>query len=355
MLINIKRDSLWYGAYLGYKLSRLEWIWGSPFEFALAHFESSKKEVLSLLPLTELKVDESSYKGFCQSILNYYLFKDIEVFSAIQIGICIQRSALIGASDNEKNNEELKSLAYSSLLRIPNSIIPDREKFYSFIISNKTHDFYDILSILEKGTRKTIPTLFLSYCSKDKCIADIIEDTLNKETNNAIRISRYSRLPYKQSFKHFMNGISEHDYVLCIVSDGYLKSQACMYEVGEAIKDHNYDKKLLFVVLNDNDKQYYIDNNSYSVCANIYGSEIDRLKYVSFWKDKYDQLKTEIERIDDFEATARSSEVLNEVGRIYRNDISEFLSYLADYNGKTFEELYSTRFIDIQKLIIPIS
>ena len=44
-----------------------------------------------------------------------------------------------------------------------------------------------------------------------------------------------------------MDTIQEHDYVLTVVSDTYLKRQACMYEVGEIIKDHHYKDKLLFV------------------------------------------------------------------------------------------------------------
>lgn len=34
-------------------------------------------------------------------------------------------------------------------------------------------------------------------------------------------------------------------FVLSVVSDTYLRRQACMYEVGEIIKDHHYKDKLL--------------------------------------------------------------------------------------------------------------
>ena len=215
-------------------------------------------------------------------------------------------------------------------------------------MNNSGLDFFQILDMLEEATLSNVkPTLFLSYCSTDECIADIIEKALNSETDSRITISRYTRLPYKQSFKQFMESIPEHDFMLCIVSDSYLKSQACMYEIGEIIKDHQYKRKLLFVVLNENDQKYYPDTNKRSAAAKVYGSELNRLAYVRFWKEKYEQLESEIRLINDPEATNRSSLALHEIGKIYRNDISEFLSFLSTYNGKSFEELYSNKFADL--------
>lgn len=53
------------------------------------------------------------------------------------------------------------------------------------------------------------------------------------------------------------------------------------------------------------------------------------------------------------EAKVRPSEKLREIERIYRNDISEFVAYLSQNNGKNFEELYNNHFSDIIKLIFP--
>lgn len=197
------------------------------------------------------------------------------------------------------------------------------------------------------------PTLFLSYSQKDSSIADIIENQLKYETNDGIKISRYTRVPYKGSFKAFMNSIQEHDFVLCLVSDNYLKSQGCMYEVGEIIKDHRFEEKLLFVVLGENDRKYYPDNVANFAPAKIYGSERNRLQYIQYWKTEYNELKEVMDKIDDKEALVRASEELREVGKIYRNDVSEFLAYLVQNNGKNFEELYADRFLDIIKWIFP--
>lgn len=47
MYINISDEALQYGAYLGFKLSRLEWIWGSKFEEVKKEFEPSKNKILN--------------------------------------------------------------------------------------------------------------------------------------------------------------------------------------------------------------------------------------------------------------------------------------------------------------------
>lgn len=361
MLINIDSSSLIFGVSLGFKLSRLEWLWGSNYDFAKDQFLPSKKEVLSLLPLGEINIDESNYESFTQSILGFYQRTDIEIYSAILIGVTIQRCSLIGASKDDKYNLELQLLAKSSLQSIPSKIIPQKEKLFSIILKHKNDNLFTIIDILEtyndtnsfSNLNIPKPKLFLSYCSQDQCIADIVEKTLITETNNNIDISRYTRLPYHESFKKFMNSIQEHDFVLCIVSDSYLKSQACMYEVGEIIKDHNYSQKLLFVVLGENDYKFYPDSDKKLVVANIYNDEIKKLEYVSFWKKKYDALEDKIRSLNDPEATNHSTKNLNEIGRIYRNDISEFLDFLSEYNGKSFGELYSNKFFDIISWILP--
>ncbi|MEK3913021.1 TIR domain-containing protein [Paenibacillus sp. FSL H7-0331] len=206
-------------------------------------------------------------------------------------------------------------------------------------IANKTEQYDE--QIPDK------PTLFLSYREIDTPIVNIIEDNLKRLTSDGINISRYTRIPYKASFKEFMNGIQDHDVVLCVVSDGYLRSQACMYEVGEIIKDHHFNEKLIFVVLSENERKYYPEGFTEKIAANIYGSEVKRLQYVTYWKEKYDELNETIRGIDDYEAISDATRSLKEIGQIYRNDISEFMTYLADNNGKSFEYLCKNEFKDL--------
>ena len=368
MNIKIDCNSLRYGMYIGFKLARLEFLWDSKFEFAQKEFLSSKDEILSHLPITEMNISESSFQAFSQSILGYYFRENINVHYSILIGIAMQRYCLVGVLDNDLHNKEMSELAESALNSIPQRVISDKAIFSEILINNKEKDFYGVLEALEcfctdydmkrdsqqedvKTTKK--PTLFLSYTQKDTPIADIIEECLRKRTNDGIEISRYTSLPYKASFKLFMNSIQEHDYVLCIVSGTYLKSKACMYEVGEIVKDHNFQKKLLFVVLSEIDIKYYAEKKEDFSAANIYGDVMNRLKYIAFWKDKYKELDEELKKIGSIEAIRFLANELYEIEKICKNDISTFLEYLVQNNGKTFDELYLTDFDDIVNWINP--
>lgn len=190
-------------------------------------------------------------------------------------------------------------------------------------------------------------TLFISYTECDAPIVDIIEAKITEKLQDKIKISRYTELEYKDSFKAFMNTIQDHDYVLTIVSDTYLKRQACMYEVGEIIKDHHYKNKLLFVVLSEKERRYYGMDAPVKIGPDIYKGAEERLEYVDYWKKRFDSLKDKMSSIDDYEAISKATEDLKIMGQIYRKDMAEFLDYLADENGKNFERLYENNFEEI--------
>lgn len=190
-------------------------------------------------------------------------------------------------------------------------------------------------------------TLFISYTECDAPIVDIIEAKILENLQDKIKISRYTELQYKDSFRTFMNTIQDHDYVLTVVSDTYLKRQACMYEVGEIIKDHHYKNKLLFVVLSEKERKYYGMDAPVKIGPDIYKGAEERLEYVDYWKKRFNSLKDKMGSIDDYEAISKATEDLKIMGQIYRKDMAEFLDYLADENGKNFERLYENNFGEI--------
>lgn len=200
---------------------------------------------------------------------------------------------------------------------------------------------------------KRLSTLFISYTECDTPIVDIIEDKIREKLQDKIKVSRYTGLKYKDSFKEFMDTIQEHDYVLTVVSDTYLKRQACMYEVGEIIKDHHYKDKLLFVVLSENERKYYGENIPEKIGPNIYGGAEARLEYIGFWKEKFDKLQQMMSNIEDYEATSEATKDLKIIGQIYRKDMGEFLQFLSDENGKNFQKLYENDFKELIEWIYP--
>ena len=190
-------------------------------------------------------------------------------------------------------------------------------------------------------------TLFISYTECDAPIVDIIENKIKERLKDRIMISRYTELQYKDSFMAFMNTIQDHDFVLTVVSDTYLRRQACMYEVGEIIKDHHYKDRLLFVVLSEKERKYYGEDAPEKIGPAIYKGPEERLEYVDYWKKRYVNLEKRMREINDLEAVSKASVDLKIIGQIFRKDMSEFLDFLADENGKSFEKLYANNFDEV--------
>lgn len=206
---------------------------------------------------------------------------------------------------------------------------------------------------LEYDTTKTV---FLSYCNTDSDIADLVEYNLVNETNNRIQISRYTRIPYRDSFKEFMNTIKDHEYVLSIVSEDYLKSQACMYEIGQVIKSEKLNSHFLFIVISEEDRKYY-SCPLHCHPANIYGGLKARRNYYKYWKKQLLMsrriLFNSFRTIIDDEVYENEYDEYKEIKRIYVNDIKVIARYLSDKKGLDFDKMYQNNFLDIINCVFP--
>lgn len=198
-------------------------------------------------------------------------------------------------------------------------------------------------------------TLFLSFCSKDKPITDLVENSLKSVLGNQIRISRYERdVKYRDSFKEFMNKLSEHDLVLTIVSDSYLKSSACLYEVGEVLKDHHFKDKLHFIVLSDKDEKYYTfepGTKHFPIGADIYSLD-GRLKYYDYWTNLNAQTEAKLNSRPVSVRYREESEYIAQK-KVSNYDLPIFLDYLRDARSIPLSDLVKTNFMTFIKQMFP--
>ena len=184
--------------------------------------------------------------------------------------------------------------------------------------------------------------IFLSYCNHDNDLADIIYDKLNDY--GFIHISRYTlNVPYKGSFSEFMNTLRKHDKVIMIISDKYLKSRACMYEVGQLLNSVDFQKKILFIICSNNDKKYYKTKTEDNIEAQIYDPH-NRNQYIIFGEKQYNLLKKDLEIIEDECSKIETLEIMRNIKKIISHEIGPFMKYLGDAKGISFDELYQHGF-----------
>ncbi|GAJ00723.1 unnamed protein product, partial [marine sediment metagenome] len=160
---------------------------------------------------------------------------------------------------------------------------------------------------------------------KDKKIADRIDDYF---ISKKIRLTRDVRdAPAYSSLKKFMDTIRDHDYVILLISDAYLKSTNCMYEVIQFIQERNYIDRTFPIVI-DNETTIF-DQPKHS-------------KYIHYWQTKYKELGDEIKTLQNTGTISLHKE-LDKINKIQSN-IGEFLNKIADLKCFPLDELESTNY-----------
>ncbi len=156
------------------------------------------------------------------------------------------------------------------------------EDGYVLEICENKRDSINIV-IVPKSTVKmmTNTEIFISYAWGGD------SETLTNELDNAfqakgITITRDKRdLGYKGLIKEFMQGIGQGKCIIVILSDKYLKSENCMFELMEIFKNDNFTDRIFPININ----------------ANIYKAT-DRLKYRRYWEDELNELQEAIKQGD---------------------------------------------------------
>ena len=174
--------------------------------------------------------------------------------------------------------------------------------------------------------------LFISYSWLNTDIADEID---NKFQSIGITFMRDVRdVGDFQSLSDFMKKIRNNDYVIMIISNSYLKSVNCMFEVLEFMKEKSFKNRILPII--DKDE------------IDIFSTE-GKIFYIDYWQNEFEYLKNKISKLEPMNAT-KLLEKLKFVERICR-EIEEFLFILSDMKLKTIEELKQMDYKPILKLI----
>ena len=176
---------------------------------------------------------------------------------------------------------------------------------------------------VEKSNVTQTPRIFLSYCWDDTDRANNIDEYLKKK---GIAVTRDIRgVDTWQSLKDFMQTIRDNDFAVLLISDAYLKSANCMYEVLEIMKEQKFRTRIF---------PLFIDSAIYSTDKQI--------EYVQYWENRVKTLKRNLASLEYTNGLALGHE-LKKAEDISRS-MADFLITVSDMKNPAIdnvaEEIY---------------
>ncbi len=135
-----------------------------------------------------------------------------------------------------------------------------------------------------------------------------------KEENIAFILDKRD-LSYRQSISEFMIQLGKADMVIIILSNKYLKSEYCMFELIQIYKNENLRERIFPIVLDE---------------VQI-SSSADRLEFVKFWENALIELQNKIKELNSLSFIEGITEDLNLYSEI-RNNIARLTGILRDIN-----------------------
>lgn len=172
--------------------------------------------------------------------------------------------------------------------------------------------------------------IFLSYCWDNEKEANDIDDFFLKE---GIKLKRDIReLNYTENIDEFMKKIRESDFYILVLSEHYFKSKNCMKELFEALKEKEFQKKVLPIVVQDG---FY----SNQIIINI----------LNYWTEKEKEEEEKLKNINPIIANKLFREV-NEITKI-KIEIVDNMTFLQKMLLTTLEKEKECNFKTLLKKI----
>ncbi len=179
-----------------------------------------------------------------------------------------------------------------------------------------------------------IPSIYLSYAwnSQSESIAEAIEKEFHKK---GVRIIRDKNdLGYKGRIKEFMEQIGRGKYVILIISNKYLRSENCMFELLQIFKNQDFYERIFPVVLDE---------------VKI-SKATDRLELVKYWENETKNLNDKIRELEELSNLQGVTEDLNLYTEI-RGNIANLTNILKDINSLNADRHMSSDFGQLYGLV----
>lgn len=184
---------------------------------------------------------------------------------------------------------------------------------------------------IETGIIATKPEIFVSYAwgGESEEVVNKLDEVLQK---NSLKLTRDKRdLAYQERISSFMDQIGKGKGIIVVISDKYLKSPYCMYELLTIYENKDFEKRVIPMVLGD---------------AAIYKTE-SLLSYQEYWIEKKNKLDEKIKK-NGGDAIA----VIGEEYQLYTRVVDNWgalMTILKDINSLSPQEHLNSGFREIVK------
>jgi len=173
------------------------------------------------------------------------------------------------------------------------------------------------------------PEVFVSYAWSPESTA-IVDQLQQAFANNGTRLLRDSEdIRYKDSIRDFMRRLGQGKCVVVILSEKYLKSESCMFELTEIAKAQDLRERIFPIVLPD---------------ANIYKAT-GRIRYVQHWENEIQVLDAALKtvRADNLANLQSDLTLYAEIRRLF----DSITDTLKDMNALTPAQHEDTSFAEL--------
>ncbi len=162
--------------------------------------------------------------------------------------------------------------------------------------------------------------IFLSYSWAKSNEANEVDTTLNQFDLKVIRDVR--DLKQMANIPEFMERIKDSDFAVLLVSDSYIKSKNCLYEVIKLLEDVNFTTKAVPLIFSD---------------AKI-SSTLERLNYMNYWESQIEQLQNGINT--GLSSVAFASNIIKDLEhfQLIRTNLDKLFNFLTEHLYFNYEQ-----------------
>jgi small GTP-binding protein len=202
---------------------------------------------------------------------------------------------------------------------------------YAIPLNNQA--FEPLREALKKQWEETlggVKGVFISYAwgGESEVIANQLD--LAFQDRGVIMVRDKPDLGFKGSIKTFMESIGRGQCVILVISDKYLKSANCLFELLQTAKQGDFTERIFPIVLED---------------ARIY-SPLDRISYVQYWEKQLAELDAAMDTVSpaNMQGFREDIDLYTEIRALLPRlaDILKDMNTLTPeiHRGSNFEQLY---------------